>query len=354
MNDPEERIAVAVITGFLGSGKTTLLNRLLADPAMGDAAVIVNEFGDIGIDHHLIRSSNESTILLGSGCVCCVVRGDLVDTMRDLLVQRNRGDVPPFRRLLIETTGLADPAPLLHTLMSMPVTARYRLDAVATTVDAVTGARTLAQHAEAVKQAAVADRLFVTKSDIADAEALADLEARLAHLNPAASRRRAVHGQVQPDEVFGGMVYDPAKRIVDVAEWLHAEAVAAAEPGAAPGAGRHEARIATFCLSFVQPFRWREIAAWLDALAATRGEDLLRVKGIVHVVNAAGPVVVHAVQHLFHPPVVLPKWPTPMKHSQIVFITRDLSREYVLEVLGAVRQTIARKPLGEAADLDIT
>jgi G3E family GTPase len=341
MMSPEERIAVSVITGFLGSGKTTLLNNILRDPAMGDAAVIVNEFGAIGIDNHLIRSSNESTILLGSGCVCCVVRGDLVDTMRDLLVQRSRGDVPPFRRLLIETTGLADPAPLLHTLMSMPVAARYRLDSVVTTVDAVVGSRTLEQHSEAVKQAAVADRLFITKVDLADRAAIEDIDQRLSRLNPAASRRGVVQGAVTPDEIFGETVYDPAKRIVDVARWLQAEEVAAAEGAPAATAGRHEARISSFSLSFLQPFHWREVAAWLDALAKARGEDLLRVKGIVNIVDAEGPVVVHAVQHLFHPPLMLERWPTPLKRSQLVFITRDLSREYVLEVLAAVRNSHA-------------
>jgi len=346
----QDRIPVAVITGFLGSGKTTLLNRLLAHPDMGDAAVIVNEFGDIGIDHHLIRASNENTILLGSGCICCVVRGDLVDTMRDLLVQRSRGDVPPFRRLLIETTGLADPAPLLHTLMSMPVAARYRLDAVVTTVDGVAGAATLDEHHEAVKQAAIADRIFVTKVDLATSDALDELETRLTRLNPAATRRRTVDGEVDPEEVFGEAVYDPANRIVDVDRWLRAESLGGASMSKGLDSRRHDARIATFCLTFAQPFEWRDVAAWLDALASARGEDLLRVKGIMNVVDAAGPVVVHAVQHLFHPPIMLEHWPTPFKRSQIVFITRDLSRDYVLEVLTAVRSAADERH--ESADIE--
>jgi len=331
-----------VVTGFLGSGKTTLMNRLLADPAMGDAAVIVNEFGDIGIDHQLIRSSNENTILLGSGCVCCVVRGDLVDTMRDLLVQRNRGEVPAFRRLLIETTGLADPAPLLHTLMSMPVAARYRLDAVATTVDGVLGSATLDAHYEAVKQAALADRIFVTKSDLATEEQLAEIEERVARLNPTAARRRTVGGQVEPDEIFGRTVYDPARRIVDVERWLRAEMIGASASDDRPG--RHDARLKTFALTFVQPMEWRVVAGWLDSLASTRGEDLLRVKGVMNIVDAPGPVVVHAVQHLFHPPLMLDAWSTPLKRSSIVFITRDLSREYVLEVLATIRTAFDERP----------
>jgi G3E family GTPase len=345
-----DRIPVAVITGFLGSGKTTLLNRMLAHPDMGDAAVIVNEFGDIGIDHHLIRASNENTILLGSGCICCVVRGDLVDTMRDLLVQRSRGDVPPFRRLLIETTGLADPAPLLHTLMSMPVAARYRLDAVVTTVDGLAGARTLDQHYEAVKQAAIADRIFLTKADLATPDGLGELETRLGHLNPAATRRRTVGGEVDPDEVFGETVYDPANRIVDVERWLRAESLGGDGVTKGLDSRRHDARLATFCLTFAQPLEWRDVAAWLDALSSARGEDLLRVKGIMNVVDAPGPVVVHAVQHLFHPPIVLEHWPTPFKRSQIVFITRDLSRDYVLEVLAAVRS--AANEHRESAEID--
>ena len=180
--------------------------------------------------------------------------------------------------------------------------------------------------------------------DLAHRTAIDDIEERLSRLNPSASRRSVVQGAVTPDEIFGETVYDPAQRIVDVARWLHAEQVAAAEGAPVTAAGRHESRIATFCLSFLQPFEWREVAAWLDALAKARGEDLLRVKGIVNVVDAEGPVVVHAVQHLFHPPLTLERWPTPLKRTQIVFITRDLSRDYVLEVLAAVRDAQAERP----------
>ncbi len=392
----EERLPVSVITGFLGSGKTTLLNRLLQHPDLSDAAVIVNEFGEIGLDHSLIESANENTILLSSGCLCCTVRGDLVNTLRDLSVKRYRGEVPPFRRVVIETTGLADPAPILHTLMSVPVVRRYALNTVVTTVDAVLGVGTMDAQPESVKQAAVADRIVITKHDLVDEAAVQTLRQRLYRLNPAAEIHFSGSATLRPDHLFNSVVFDAAARSEAVRDWLRAEQYEQAqhlehpehpehlEHSAHPGqhehhahhdhahaeaacdhpqhgqaghqcatdtaALRHDQRIHSFCLRYREPFDWPEVAAWLDSLVSARGEDLLRVKGLIHVRGNERPVVIHAVQHLFHPPVQLPQWPALSDHateglrdSRIVFITRDISRGEVEDALRGVRAALAER-----------
>jgi len=334
------RLPVAVLTGFLGSGKTTLLNRLLHHPDMGDAAVIVNEFGEVGIDNALIEASNEDIVLLPSGCLCCTVRGDLVNTLRDLWTKRALGAVPPFRRVIIETTGLADPAPIIHTLMTLPVTQRYRLDVVLTTVDAVNGAATLDRYPEAVKQSAVADRLLLTKTDLATGATVEALRARLKALNPAAPVALA-DDSLAPDKLFDTALYDPATKTVDVQNWLRAEAYAGHATRAQELAQRHADGIDSFCLVIDAPLEWRHVAAWLDLLAGHRGERLLRVKGIFNVRDASGPIVIHAVQHLFHPPVQLERWPDQDRRSRVVFITRDLPRHIIEETLLTLRQASA-------------
>src|SRR4051812_6695940 len=222
----EERIPVTVLTGFLGSGKTTLLNKLLRRPELADTAVIINEFGEIGLDHLLVeKSDDEGMVTLNSGCLCCTVRGDLVRTMSELFLKRAKGEVTPFKRMVVETTGLADPAPILHTLMTDPLLAsRYRLDGVVTTVDGVNGASTLDNHEEAVKQAAVADRLLLTKVDIADAAPLEDLKHRLQHLNPGAVAISISDGEIDPNANLNAGLYNPDTKTADVKRWLHEEA----------------------------------------------------------------------------------------------------------------------------------
>ena len=341
MNSPDQRLPVSVITGFLGSGKTTLINHLVRHPAMGEAAVIVNEFGEIGLDHTLIEQSDEHTILLGTGCLCCTVRGDLVETLHDLSIRRHKGEVPPFKRVVIETTGLADPAPILHTLMSVPVVARYRLDTVITTVDAVNGAATLDRHGEAVKQAAVADRLILTKTDLADAATVGNLLERLNGLNPAAKTIEAVHGKLDPGALFGSQQFTTDTKTEDVRRWLSEEAYGDHDHDAArPDVNRHDDHIRSFCLTFEAPLRWNVLAAWLDTLAAKHGEKLLRVKGLVNVEDIDEPVVVHAVQHLFHPPARIAGWPEAHRRSQIVFITKDLSCSEVEDILARLEQAL--------------
>ena len=354
LSDPASRIPVTVLTGFLGSGKTTVLNHVLKQPGMAATAVIVNEFGEIGLDHLLVESATEDVVLLNSGCLCCTVRGDIVNTLTDLFVNRVKGRVPYFTRAVIETTGLADPAPVLHALISDPIVAeRYMIDGVVTTVDAVNGDGTLDSQPEAVKQAAVADRLIITKADLAEPATLAALTARLRTLNPGAPQLRAAHGAVDPGMLFGLGLFDPQTKSVEVQRWLKDEAVAAAHDEHDDGhhehhdVNRHDARIRAFCITRERPISWSALSGWLDALASMRGDDLLRLKAIVAIADKPDqPVALHGVQHLFHPPVLLPRWPSEDRRTRIVFITRDLPRQAIEESLTAFAE--ADEPAGPA------
>jgi G3E family GTPase len=348
---PEEPLAVSVLTGFLGSGKTTLLRHLLAHPAMEETAVIVNEFGEIGLDHLLVQQATEDTVLLNSGCLCCTVRGDLVAGMRDLYKRRVKGEVPAFQRLVIETTGLADPAPILQTIMTDPLLAeRFRLDGVITTVDAAVGAATLDRHAESVKQAAVADRLLLTKSDLADAEARAALEARLRALNPAAPIHAVMQGAIEPALIFNAGLYDPTTKTADVQAWLKAEAYADDHDHGHHrhhhdvthhDVNRHDESIRAFCLTYDRPLDWDRFNAWVEMLITLYGADILRIKGILNVEGVAEPIVIHGVQHVFHPPVRLEAWPDSDHRSRIVFIVRDLKPELFEHTLKAFNEDSA-------------
>jgi len=345
----DRRLPVSVITGFLGSGKTTLLNRLLQDPAMAGAAVIINEFGEIGLDHLLIATPNENTVLLSSGCICCTVRGDLVNTLRDLDKQRRTGDLPPFDRVLIETTGLADPVPIVQTVViDEKLAPQYQLDSVITLVDAVNGAAQLDQQPESRKQAAVADRLLITKTDIADPGIVSVLRERLVTLNPAAEVTTASRGEVAPTLLFGASIA-PESREAEVARWLREDEyrrVESRQYTAAPGA--HDVGIRSYSLMLDVPVTRAGLTAWLTALASLRGAELLRVKGLLNVDGE--PVAVHAVQTLIHEPVTLQRWPDAERRSRLVFITRNMTRDAVeatLDVLGwqsGVPDTVVPKP----------
>jgi len=342
-------IPVTLLTGFLGSGKTTILNHLLRVPAAETIAVVINEFGEIGLDHLLVERSSEDFVLLNSGCLCCTVRGDLITTLRDLFLRRVRGEISEFTRVIIETTGLADPAPILHTLITDPlIFARYRLDGVVTAVDAVNGATTLDRHHEAVKQAAVADRLLLTKGDLAAAGIVHGLRRRLASLNPGAIILEATGGRVDAAALFDLGFYNPATKTPDVQGWLRTEMYEAAEHDHAhhhgdhehndvPAGGdavvdvnRHDDRIWAYCVTRDRPVQRGAFSVWLALLAAMRGDDLLRVKGIINVTDSPErPVVVHGVQHLLHPPVTLAAWPSNDRRTRIVFVTRDMPKEMI-------------------------
>lgn len=338
MADYGRLIPVNVITGFLGSGKTTLLKRLLASPRLANTAVLINEFGEVGLDHLLLQRVDESTVVLQSGCVCCTIRSDLSEAIRDLYSKRERGRVPCFDRLVIETTGLADPAPIIFTLMAEPVVRHhFRLGNIITTIDAVNGALHLAANPESAKQVAVADRLVLTKTDISDPGQAEDLRAVLRRVNPSAPLFDAAVDPIEPNDLLTNDVYDPDSKTEEVRRWLDEEALRESAHGHARGhdVNRHDRRIHAFCLTFDEPLDWTAFGIWLTMLLHAHGEKVLRVKGLLNVIEAPAPVVIHGVQHVIHSPVHLERWPDGDHRSRIVFIVRDLEQADIERSLAA-------------------
>jgi G3E family GTPase len=341
-------IPVSVVTGFLGSGKTTLLNRLLKEPELKDTAVIINEFGDVGIDHLLVEQSGDGIIELSDGCLCCTVRGELVDTLSDLIDRLQTGSITALARVVIETTGLADPAPVLSAIMGHPVLVQaFRLDGVVTVVDAVNGMATLDAHMEAVKQVAVADRIVLSKTDLPEGRNATDLTARLSAINPAASIIEAASAPAIT--LLNCGLYDPSTKSIDVARWLNEEAYRGREHERIGLDGhhhhhhhhnghdhhhhdvnRHDKSISAFSLTHDEPLPLSSVQMFLELLQAGHGEKLLRMKGIVALADDPGrPLVIHAVQRIMHPPARLKAWPDNDRRTRLVIITKDMPESFV-------------------------
>jgi len=359
----DRRIPVTLLTGFLGAGKTTLLNHLLRHPDMAGAAVLINEFGEVGIDHHLVDRVDETMMILDSGCICCSVQGDLVKALRNLAERSSRREIPPVSRVVIETTGLADPVPVVYTLTQERfVAARYRCDGVLTAVAATHAVGQLERHQEALRQVAMADRLLITKGDLATAADHSALDAKLTVLNPAAQRIAVEHGRIAPDALFGCGIYSAAGKLPDVAAWLGEEHLRAQPPqavqtsqpalvqspalwrpkgAAAPHAhapnphtshaARHDRAVRSFVVRFAAPVPWYGFAVTMGRLLRAHGAHLLRVKGLMNVAGDPAPRVIHCVQEVAYPPLSLDRWPEQSPFAdrcgRLVFIVRDLAPE---------------------------
>lgn len=360
-SDTDKRIPVTLLTGFLGAGKTTLLNHLVHLPEMAGAAVLINEFGEVGIDHHLVDMVDETLMILDSGCLCCSVQGDLLNALRKLADRSSKREIPPVTRVLIETTGLADPVPVIYTLMQeLFVAARYRCDGVITAVDATHAGQQLDTHQEAVRQVAMADRLLITKCDLADASTRSALDVQLDALNPGATRIEVRDGRISPDVLFGCGIYTSAGKLPDVASWLGEEQVRSQQarvtgmnaPLAWRGkgkratqpldhvAGRHDDSVSSFVVTFESPLPWFGFAVVMGGILEAHGPRLLRVKGLMNIIGDPLPRVIHCVQDVAYPPINLARWPAQSpfedRRGRLVFIVRDLPGEAVKKIKEAL------------------
>ena len=348
-------IPVTLLTGFLGSGKTTVLNALVQRPEMARTLVVINEFGQIGLDHMLVAHSTEDILVeMDSGCLCCTIRGDLVRTLRDAVWRFSREGVRQFDRLVIETTGLSDPAPILHTLMTDRfIAARYRLDGVVCTVDLANGDATLDAHPEALKQVAVADSLLLTKEDIADPALQLATRERLRRLNPTARQWHVPQGVVDPTAVLGLGLFDVNAKVPDVARWLRLEVFQdhhehGHEHGHEGGdahhhhhdVNRHDDHIRAHCFSVSDPIDPAALDEWLDMMRAFMGPRMLRLKVVLNLRGEDVPVVLHGVQHILHPPARLPAWPDGQRLSHLVFITQDIDRALIKGSLNELMRAV--------------
>jgi len=364
MSSAQNRIPVSILTGFLGAGKSTLLNRILKDPGTSDTAVIINEFGEVGIDNFLVEASGDALLEIANGCLCCTVRGELVDSLASIMDGIQTGRLKPIRRIVIETTGLADPAPVMQSVMGNPVIAQnFELDGVITVVDAVNGVSTLDRHQEAVKQVAVADRLIISKLSMADAAQLAALKSRLAELNPRAPIVDGDSNEAGTAAILVNGLYDPATKIADVDRWLRDEL--ASDAGENHGhhhhdhghdhqhghdhhghghhdhhhhdVNRHGDDIRSFSIIHDKPIEPMAIEMFIDLLRSAHGEKLLRMKAIVALSdNPDRPLVLHGVQSVFHPPQRLPKWPDGSdRRTRMVLITQGLEEAFVSDLFAA-------------------
>ncbi len=345
-----EAIPVTLLSGFLGSGKTTVLNHLIR--ALPRTAVLMNEFGEVGLDHLLLEKMQGPLALLAGGCICCTVSGNLAPSLKNLYMARQKGEVPAFERAVIETTGIADPAPILDVLLHDKwLRARFQLDGVVTTVDAVLGTQQLDSYFEALRQVAVADKLLLTKTDLADAAGRAVLEDRLRVLNPAAPIVPARQGVVEASEIFGLGMYDPAAKTPDVRNWLGHGRYAPVRRNALgrvrqadAGAESHDGRIRAFSITLDTPISRVGLESALAMLVSFRSEYLLRFKAVVNVVGEDAPSVLHGVQHVLYPQAKLAAWPDDDRRSRFVFIVRDLEPEFVAQLLADFADAVEGTP----------
>lgn len=334
----DKRIPVTLLTGFLGSGKTTLLNKLLSDPKMHDSAVIINELGETGLDHILAMQVDsehiaDNTVLLNSGCICCTLKNELADTMRDLFFKRALQAIPQFNRLVIETTGMADPGPILGNLMNEPVIeSTFRLDAVVVTIDSVYGLTQLENNIEAIKQAAVADVLLLTKTDIATPEAIEALQAKLSAINPGATQHLIQHGNINPDSIIDVGLFDPTGKTATPQRWLRTPSKANTPKGTLPQK-QHQDGITSFTVTMPKPLNWRDLKPVILKLCQTHGAKLLRLKGIIHAEDQPAPLAIHAVHFTPYPPTLLEGWDEEDAMSRIVIIGKDIDESEIRKAL---------------------
>jgi G3E family GTPase len=358
----DNRIPVTLLTGFLGAGKTTLLNTLLWQKAFEDAAVFINEFGEISVDHLLVEKIDDEVLLLDSGCICCSMRGDLPKALRDLFNRAQRKLIPVPKRVIIETTGIADPAPVVYTLLHDHFTAeRFRLDGVVTVIAATHGIDQIETNAEALKQVVMADRLIISKCDLASTQQIEQLSIRLASLNPTAVQLQSDKGSIAAVDIIDVGFYDPAGKTPDVAAWL-AEARVSEQASLrrlsygkhATAVPVHNSEVESFIVTFDAPLAWGNVSTTLDTLLQGHGNQILRIKGLINVRGELGPRIVQCVQHMRYPSVRLPEWPADPtyadKKSRLVFITRNLSEARLLESLAHIAALISRHGARPNAD----
>ena len=341
MNPSKQPIPVTLLTGFLGSGKTTLLNQLIRQ--LPHTAIVMNEFGEVGLDHQLLEKTEGPLALLSGGCVCCTVQGALSPTLKNLFMSASNGTIPSFERVIVETTGIADPTPIIDTLINDRwISARFQLQGVVTTVDAVLGELQLDSYQEALKQVAVADRLILTKTDLAKPGQVEALKARIEALNSSAPLITVIKGEVDPAEILHASAYNPASKTADVQKWLDEARIRPVSRGAFVAAkpvreDSHDDRIRSYSIYLDEPLEWDKLYIALNRLVNHSPKQILRVKGLINLRGKETPTVVHGVQHVLYPPVELPAWPDDDHRSRLVVITYDLDPTVTEELLTGFR-----------------
>lgn len=337
MSSFPKNIGLTVLTGFLGSGKTTILSSLIKQKQMVNSAIIINEFGEVGLDHDLIETTDENVIELRNGCICCTIQGDLKTTLLNLIKKMEKGDIPIINHVIIETTGLADPVPIIHTLMSsLDLQRIFSLDGVITVVDSVNGEATFNTHEEAVKQTAFADRIILSKTDIVDKGTINFLNKRIKEINPKVTIIKSDKNSFPMSKLLGLNDYNPQNKDWNVKEWLEIEKNKSSnylhnhhDHHHKHNLNRHGDNIETFAMVTSQPTSMTSVNFFLELLMSQMGENILRIKGILNIKGENRPAVIHGVQHIFHPLEWLEKWPSNDKKSRLVFITKNTNKNTI-------------------------